>query len=390
MTQVRFKLEGDASPERDYPLRILDRELVLVAETRTAGETDLPAGQYIAQSVLPDGQPLQTAFEVQENEGASKAVILKAGTARGRPEPRRGASFMAPKTTSDFVAQRFRQMLEVVGVDARGAKLQVVDARSSAPTHLPHRITVHGADAYVTPGPPLSLRYIRPGLPVWNVRLPLSRTEGVIIDLRKHDGEWLPHIRLEDPRFELLLQYASSEQPAELARLAGDIEDAGEEAIDGKLERPMMGALGFYALLKIGAFRTLNRASARLNSRNPDLADTYVIRGECLARMGEHMAAVQMFSSLASAGLPVFTTGLRFSSERLSMYRSVQDLPELLGGDAQGADLALKTLMQTASALDATRPLVTFYTDIAGTPGKRSVESSEFRRADGVSLTLGR
>src|SRR2546423_15128052 len=90
-----------------------------------------------------------------------------------------------------------------------------------------------------------------------------------------------------------------------------------EELLEDKQQDPIAAAVGGYALLRFSALERLHDWTANLHSWFEWLPDGAAIRGEHLARMGQHDEALDAFLTLPSRGLPLFSDGLAYAVNRL-------------------------------------------------------------------------
>ncbi|HJP93515.1 MAG TPA: Hsp70 family protein [Pyrinomonadaceae bacterium] len=87
-----------------------------------------------------------------------------------------------------------------------------------------------------------------------------------------------------------------------------------------------------YTLLRFGELREL---ADMINQRGQwhqaefTSADSSVIRGEILARLGRHQQAFSAFLELESRGVPAFTDGLFYAKQRLQIYRHALEMGSL-------------------------------------------------------------
>jgi len=406
MSEVRFNLDDDYDPTigSNLPVKVLDHEMTLVAETIAAKGVKLPVGRYVAQSVLPNGQPVQAAFQVRRRKsGVSELVtlqgfgsVLDASEAFDSPdEPSvdyRQLQIFSTLRRGMIVGggfSGFSPSYDLLSKDEEGspdAKLQLLAGNPLGPQQLvPIEIDVSQAVAEIEPGPQRVIRFMRPGKPTWSVCLPVSETEGVALEFRAGARDWFPHIRLPDPEFELLLQYVGASQVGELKQMA-DSTQLAHAGLAEKFEKPILSALGAYVLLSTGMIEGLHSWTTRLSDAFPNMPDGHAVAGEVAARLGQHETALDYFLRGTSAGVPVFTAGLRFMLDRLRSYAAAVkrgDLTTPMGGSPSAA---LERLQGLAGYADFDRPLVSFTTNLSGAPGSDVLDELDFANFDGAGI----
>jgi hypothetical protein len=126
-----------------------------------------------------------------------------------------------------------------------------------------------------------------------------------------------------------------------------------------KIADPIGAAVGAYALLRLGELDRLHDWTENLRKWSPWLPEGSAIRGEHLARLGEHEAALAAFLEVPARGLPVFADGLTFALNRLELYATVPGDETAM----QAARAAAARLRPVARHIDFSRPITTFTAD---------------------------
>lgn len=90
------------------------------------------------------------------------------------------------------------------------------------------------------------------------------------------------------------------------------------------------------------------------------MADAAAIRGEHLARLGEHAQALELFVALSDRGLPAFTDGLCYALDRLRLYLEVGDFDL---ATLERAGPVFDVLKRLAPIVDYGKPVLTMTAD---------------------------
>ena len=159
--------------------------------------------------------------------------------------------------------------------------------------------------------------------PAVNVVLPAWQERGCRVVLKKQpDARYSLEVHLKNTEAELLLRYWEQGRWQLAANVAGSDAISAERLLYDKLKHPISAAVGGYALLRLGALDRLHDWSANLMEFGW-LPDGAAVRGEHLARIGEHRKALQAFCALRERGLPYFSDGLNYAVDRLRRYQSL-------------------------------------------------------------------
>jgi glucoamylase len=173
----------------------------------------------------------------------------------------------------------------------------------------------------------------------------------------------------------LLLRYRDRGWVHEASSVSDALEGQAEEMLREKLRDPVAAAVGAYGLLRFSTLEHLHDWTENLRRWFPRLPDGSAIRGEHLARAGEHDAALSAFLELWERGLPIFTDGVSYAMSRLELYTTV-------GSDALDASRVarasrlLEALRRVAAAADFARPLLTIKGDIAEVTRSRAANKN--------------
>ena len=178
--------------------------------------------------------------------------------------------------------------------------------------------------------------------------------------VRHPAGNWSLDVHLGNAVANLLVHYRAQGFARQAAETLESPNLDAEELLKGKMADPIGAAVGAYALLKFADLDRLHDWTANLHERFPDFADAAAIRGEHLARRGEHEQALEIFLTLANRGLPAFLDGFSYTLDRLRLYL---ESGEFVGAAKQRCDDVLDLLKRLAPIVDFGKPLLTFTSD---------------------------
>jgi hypothetical protein len=193
--------------------------------------------------------------------------------------------------------------------------------------------------------------------------------------LFRQDGSyWTLDFHLANPTGNLLLCYRANGYVQQAAEATLSPSLSAEELLQGKMNDPIAAAVGAYALLRFAELDRMHDWTENLRVWFAWLPDGSAIRGEHLARLGEHTQALAAFIELLDRGLPMFTDGFAFALDRLRTYLS-SDI-EATPAQRTAAEALLEKLKRIAPAVDDGSPVLV----IAGDPLEllaRSPDTSE-------------
>lgn len=158
-----------------------------------------------------------------------------------------------------------------------------------------------------------------------------------------------------------------------------------EQLLFEKLQHPIAAAVGAYALLRFGDLDRLHSWTENLKNWFDWLPDGAAIRGEHLARLGKHEAALSVFLELPSRGLPIFSDGLSYAIDRLKLYTTAVDTGFEQEAIAK-ARVELQQLRRFAAFVDFRQPLLTFTGMNPGNPDNETL-SGNIGDIEGLDVT---
>jgi len=204
------------------------------------------------------------------------------------------------------------------------------------------------------------VQLLQTGEPAVNVMLPAWGDGGCRVVLKKQpDARYTLEVHLQHTEAELLLRYWEQGRWQLAADAAESSAVSAQELLRMKRKQPIAAAVGAYVLLRLGALERLHDWSENLMHWFEWLPDGAAVRGEHLARSGEHKKALRAFCTLRERGLPYFSDGLSYAVDRLRLYRDI--------GEGHFDAVELKDCADTLALLepfslftDFSKPLTTY------------------------------
>ena len=204
------------------------------------------------------------------------------------------------------------------------------------------------------------IQLLQSGEPALNVVIPAWQERGCLVVLKKQrDARYSLQVHLKHTEAELLLRYWEQGRWQLAANASSSTAVSAETLLFQKTQHPISAAIGAYALLRLGALDRLHNWSENLMNWFQWLPDGAAIRGEHLARMGEHQLALQAFCLLRERGLPYFSDGLSYAVDRLRLYQSLGQ-KQFEPKDLENCVTTLKHLEPFSYFTDFSKPLTTF------------------------------
>lgn len=429
MTHVRFDLPSslDLQLSEQLPVKVFNSNMEIVARTTASQSLDLPGGDYFVQAVLPNGELASVGFAIPSDEpdvftiGLNRAPISTVDLFRdGGTAASSRLKFQLPDDYLQSIIASYdvadvppvRHDVEVAvslklrdlrsgglngitGIEADAgtaeAKVRLVEAQDE-----PVRSDKAVEKLLSQPDERFAwnkiiLQFAQPDTPIWNIRLPVSQTEGASIEYRQSPNGWFPHIRLAEATADLLLQYAGSQQAGEFAQLA----ERGRALVEQGAAKnmPVLAILGGYALLRTARLDELRSVLDVFSERAVAFPDARIIVGELCARTGDHDGAIEAF--LQVRWPPFMSLGMRFLLDRLTAYsglgKSKDEEPrKLVAKYGEKVSSVLERAQSFAVLIDFDRPLLTFVTQPSekGVPKCLSAEAFEALAWQGVRLVM--
>lgn len=204
------------------------------------------------------------------------------------------------------------------------------------------------------------IQLLQSGEPAVNSVIPAWQERGCLVVLKKQsDARYSLEVHLKHTEAELLLRYWEQGRWQLAANVLDSTAVSAERLLFQKSQHPISASIGAYALLRLGALDRLHNWSENLMNWFEWLPDGAAIRGEHLARLGEHEQALQAFCALRERGLPYFSDGLSYAIDRLRLYRGFGE-KQFDAKDLESCVSTLKYLEPFSYFTDFSKPLTTF------------------------------
>lgn len=217
---------------------------------------------------------------------------------------------------------------------------------------------------------PQFVQLLQPGLPSVNMALPVSdMNECTLVITRLPDGSVSLDALLRNPSADMLLRYVQKGFQQQAVATSDAV--GAEEALRGKRRDPIAAAVGAYALLRFGELGRLHDWTENLRNWFKWLPDGSAVRGEHLARQGQHEKALDAFLELPERGLPIFSDGLSYAVTRLRLYVTAKSKFE--SSKVKSAHSLLEQLQKFTAFCDYQEPLTTFSGRLPKDPSNESV-----------------
>lgn len=339
----------------DVPLEIRDEDMGFVARTLTSQSVKLTPGTYIVTASLPAGQRVVKIVEAKKKR---EEITLTFPEQQESPHEWReiGHYFASPRAQrAEHMAQAAVDVPGVESLETRPsvtATLRLFGGNFLAGEKIPLAVGFEREDfdrdvAHLRCKPEKELRYVQmlqAGRPAVNIALPISELGCTIAVYREPDRYWI-EVYPEDPQANLVLGYTRNHQLQPQVTVA-------EGMLRDKFKDPIAATVGAYALLRAGELDRLHNWTMNLAHYFAWLPDGTAIRGEHLARMGNHKEALQSFLDVFKRGLPMFSEGIRFTHDRLRSYRGRDASPKV--------KTALQSMQRFIPYLDFEKAVTTF------------------------------
>jgi hypothetical protein len=355
VTRLRFRTNFPESDRvtTDLPVEVRKRNLALVARTLSTRSVEVEPGDYLVSARLPAGQELQAEVEAH---GTQKTVVLRLDEDEESPRESLALQHFLAEPQPDPEGRRAQRAtlrwldgnLFTGGVRRRSERV------TYRPDNPPKRVAGRPRPMYVQllqEGRVASTKAV-PAAPNTHAHLALTPRE---------DGELKLDVHLEHQTANLLVHYRTHGL-VEQASATTDFARQAEEVLRAKLKDPVAAAVAAYALLRFAELKRLHEWTENLRRWFPWLPDGVAIRAEHLARRGRHEQAFRVLMELPRRGLPLFSDGLSFALDRLSLY--VEEDPfKLPPARARGARETLMRLRALTRIVDFGEPILTFRGD---------------------------
>lgn len=369
---LEFKLNFRSSEMEnlDVPVEVRRPNLSLVARTLSSQRLEVEPGDYFVVAVLPAGQEMSCFVRVNEDkvtrvnlwpapedesphENHELSHFFLKPHARKEPPKYPEIKLKRPRGTirsgggglnSEWEESGMRSFQ--LGDELEDEEVKFLGGGPAKPrprlcifagnvlagelepadflVTIPHRdssivqVSVNGQNR------PLLAQFLRPGERPCNVALPAWVENTCTLVFKRSGGGFAdPEVQLAHHAADLLLRYQEQSLFEQAVTATQSPAMNAEELLRGKASEPIAAAVGAYALLRLGSLELLHDWTENLMNMFEWLPDGVALRGEHLARLGDHDAALDVFLGLPSRGLPLFSEGLSYVTNRLRLYDSI-------------------------------------------------------------------
>jgi hypothetical protein len=356
VTRLRFRTEYPESYRvaTELPVEVRKRNLALVARTLSSRSVKVDPGEYVVTARLPAGQELHAEVEAH---GTQQTVVLRLDEEEASPRESLALQHFLAEPQPD-PAQRRPRSVRIRWLEGNLFTGQVGRRTTQVkyyPDHPPKMVA--GRDL------PVHAQLLERGQVVVTKAVPAARDHDAYLALTPREGGGLKlDVHLEHPTANLLLHYRTQGQ-VEQASATADFGLQAKELLRAKRQDPVAAAVGAYALLRFADLKRLHEWTENLRHWFRWLPDGVAIRAEHLARRGRHEEAFRVLMELPHRGVPLFSDGLSFALDRLSLY--VEENPPLKVPKTKvsGARELLVRLRALSRTVDFGEPVLTFRGD---------------------------
>lgn len=415
MSKSTLRFEFDtaalAGDPYDFPVEVRKPNLTLVARGLCSAAVEVEPGTYYVTARLPDGQELASQVQVACEETTvyltpeqdELTVYQDRPTMAAPPPPMPHVMLEGTDFWGNFELDPPQKRVEPPQAETpeqlTGVKLRawsgnglraggISYATTAAPEWTWEPIAFKGGPQWsVVPpweaGDASFVQLLQPHQPPVNRAVPGGRGNCHLLLTSQPNGVWTLDIHLSNTDADALLQYQARGLLKQAATIATSDALTAERLLYQKMANPVGAAVGAYALLRFGELERLHEWTANLKERFAWLPDGVTILAEHRARLGEHDAALDVLLELPSRGLPLFSDGLSYAVDRLSLYLSLGDRhfkPEPL----ERARTLLDQLQPYIAHADFSRPILTFTGLDPAQPDAESLSAEAFAAAEGV------
>jgi hypothetical protein len=326
----------------DLPVEVRRSNMSLVAAGLTAHPFDVPEGDYVVLAHLPAGQQLISKVTVSANGGSVQLAPRK--EEESPHENHETVHYLSdvrgiPASKTSVTATWEFAIVEEFSPTALGLAL----FPQPEPIGELIRYSIGGADKqqYLQVSNSTTKKRI-------NTAIVASEGQYVSILLPKAvtTARITPEVTLQNLQANYLLaaMRKGALRQAELASRSDAM--SAERLLLEKVRDPFAACVGAYTLLTLGEVERLHDWTKNLQDWFTWLSDGLAIRGEHLARLGQHDEAVSCLTQIPTRGVPSFSMGIGIAANRLRQYRTMFASDSRLQGALKSAEEYLKPLTQ--------------------------------------------
>lgn len=358
----------------DLPVEIRRANLSLVKTGLSSEQMELEPGNYFVISKMPAGQELLNQVEVKadkinlavlkpqedeesphESEAVQHYFVADRQKVLAALEKKAAIEEDFPRDSSQnlWKISTFVQIRCFVGNLLTGKIEQIrVDWQNSESEEGLYGFRVNGKDKIQI------VQLLQNDAPPLNMILPAIRDHYCKLFITSLiQGKYTFDAHLEDQTADMMLRYSNKGYDWQ-TELLGAAVDA-EELLRGKKQNPLSAAVGAYSLLRFNNLEMLHDWTENLRNWFKWLPDGSAIRGEHLARLGEHKEALRAFLELQERGVPIFSDGLSYTTDRLARYIELKS--DFIDSSTREKSKNLLTnLQKITNCADFREPFTTF------------------------------
>jgi hypothetical protein len=304
----------------DLPIEVRRPNMSLVAEGVAKQIFDVPEGKYIVLARLPAGQQLIAPVTVD-----AKGASVQLAPRKSEESPHESHE------TIHYFSDVQRMVANTTSVTATWT-FAVANLFSPTAFGFP-----------IVPQPePIGVELIRYKIPGADKRqfLQISNSttkKRVTTAIVASEGQYMdvllpkavttariePDIKLQNSQANYLLASIrkGALRQADLASKSDVL--SAERLLQQKIGDPFAACVGAYTILIMGELERLHDWTKNLQNWFTWLPDGLVIRGEHLARLGQHDEALDSFAGIPGRGVPAFSMGVVLAVNRLRQYQAM-------------------------------------------------------------------
>jgi hypothetical protein len=378
----------------DLPIEVRKLNLAIVARSVISQPVDVPPGTYYISVKMPAGQELFKEVKVGRRAQNVVKVTLAPDPEDEPPSKSQELLHFLQKSavrafpvnqleTPDLLQPVVGKLRAFSGNLLRGEchdmNRDSWELRSLGTDDLA-QLDINGTDAVQL------LQLIQPGQPVLNIVLPVSSKSGCIVVLKRFpDRSTGVNIHLNNSMANLLWQYTERGYIQQALTTVTSDTLQQEKLLEGETSDPIAAAVRAYTILRFGELEELDDWTEALKNQFTWLPDGLAIRGEHLARLGEHEQALTVFLEMPTRGLPIFSDGFSYVIDRLRLYISVGESHFEATQLCQAREL-FECLQRFATFVDFTKPMLAFTGVDPLTPNVQSLKAEEMESIKGKKL----
>jgi hypothetical protein len=360
MASLTVKLDAPSNQRWSgtFPIEVRDCvKLVLRARGVSDGKIEVPPGRYYVSAMLPNGQ----------QAAADDIVDLKPGDDR-----------QVTVSVSDLDFPSTLQNITTLGDSMRAFVRPMTQYFTS------HNVAILKGNwlaAKITPNapPPLSEPTARSsleinfadtarGLAQWieiagsgksiYIAVPVDdgRSTTVQWELNSKTEELKLHFDFNDGELNSFFDFIRNDQTLEARSIGASIIAQSEQFMNDKRRSPLRAVLGAYVLLRANELDGMDLWTSNLLNWCGWLPDALAVRVEYLARVGNHVEALQLLLNAADYGTPWFRSGVGYLEKRAKLYVNVaatkQSSLQIRQGDLPRITRIAEVFGELAAALD--------------------------------------